>query len=131
MPYKISWYVENRVILNKMSGRMSVEEVEAMVLEVVAYLKVAAQHTDQPVQAIFDQSELEKMPSLPQLVSASEPIRKQTNRQWMILITKDRMTKAVTSILNNVFRSPMKTVPTFDEAINVLKQIDPSLMAEI
>lgn len=125
MPYQISWYIEQHVMLIEVTGTMDIEEFERLHTESFAYV------TNSPFKthAIVDLSQFAAIPTnLKMLTSATN--KEKTDKQGMTVLVMPGMPSMIrflVSIIMQTMRLEYRICETIDEAMDVLRRVDVSL----
>ena len=126
MPYKLSWLVEGRVILNKSWGRHNQEDIPAYDQEMLRYLDAG---TAPLVHSITDISELESMPSLASLTQFT--FTKHPRLGWQVNYGGKAALKVIANIAAQLFPLRYRSFSTLEEALAFLQHVDTTLPVEL
>lgn len=123
MPYEIAWYTEQRVMSIRLYGSVTLDDMERMTQESIDYVT----NGSGPVHAIVSQYDVESMPhNLPALLKSMKP-RRQPNSGFTVVVTKNPVTRFLGSALFQAVGLEMRTAATFEDALAILRNIDPTL----
>jgi hypothetical protein len=123
MPYETFWYVENRVLYERLYGVLTIEELHALSKEALQYFETGTER----VHVLLDISHLEKYPTnLSQLRSVMVE-DKHPRLGWWVLIATNTFIRFIVSALSQVRSIHFRAVSSLDDAIKTLGEIDDSL----
>lgn len=127
MPYNISWYIEKRVILIEINGRIDLEEFEKLHNESFDYVM----QSQFKVHAIADLSQFEAIPTNLRMLSSATSQEKNHNQGMTVLVMPKMpgVIRFIASIVMQTLRLEYRMCETVDEAINILKRVDTDLSA--
>jgi hypothetical protein len=121
MPISTSWYIPGRVILTKVTGAMTGEDIEEM-------NRIITENAPQSgmVHQLIDITEMTKAPTIGTL---RQHTRKAGDGDgYVISIGKvNRLLEFVITTAAQFTNSRILVVPTLEEAIMKLRQLDPSV----
>jgi len=123
MPVRVEWYLEDRIIWLHSSGVVTAEEAQGVDPELVALFD---QSSAEQVHVIVDNSEAERMPAPTAFMSLQWP--KHPKLGWSVVYgEKRKMIKFITATVAQLFKAHTRIVETFDEAVDALQLLDPTL----
>ncbi len=125
MPYKVEWLVENRVLISRYTGILTMEDARGQVKEGNAMLRNGIPLT----HSIVDMTGVDK---LPPLQAASEfmstdlsDVRDKLG--WTIIITNNKFLKFASSLFVPMFKVRQRFFGSLDEALAFLQEEDSTL----
>lgn len=123
MGAKVSWYIEDRIILNYYWGEITNEELENSSKQSTEWIRSAS---DQ-VHSIVHTLDVTGYPvNLAQGLKLAAVVRN-SNLGWMIMLSDDRMARFMASAVSQITRFRFRAVATEQEALEFLMDVDPSL----
>lgn len=135
MPYKISWIIKHRLIVQHISGELNPSEIHELTALLADHLKEASTHGYNNIPAIFDMSDIKgDLPEqalttieIKDFMSALDPRLLNIKRGFLVLIAPSERVSNYVSIINKIFTQPMTTVHTMAEALDIIKHMYPKL----
>ncbi|RMG86802.1 MAG: STAS/SEC14 domain-containing protein [Chloroflexi bacterium] len=122
MPFEISWYIPKRVILSRLVGDVTEDDMHGMFDLSIAMLDEG----QPPVHMIADQTAVGKFPN--NLSAMQFMVRKpHPNMGWVVVVSSNRVARFLTNILFQVMPVPTKMVDTMDAALTYLNHVDNSI----
>ncbi len=122
MPFELSWYVPKRVILSRLIGDITEDDMHGMFDLAIAMLDEG----HPPVHLIADHTHMGKFPN--NFGAMQFMVRKpHPNMGWVVVISPNRVARFLTNVLFQVMPVPTKMVDTMDTAWAYLNQIDSSI----
>lgn len=128
MPYQLSWYRENYIVLATVSGDFSLAELEAYGNELSQHYLEGAQT---PIHVISDVSAMKKFPTHAlTAIRTSESWLRHPKLGWVILIDKNSnpMLRFLLATVTQVVKLKYRMVATPEEALSLLYNLDPALL---
>jgi hypothetical protein len=124
MPSELKWFVEDRVIYLSLSGVVAIDEGRQNNQQAVQMIDSGKP----PVHTILVDKDVEKInASLSDMVKTMEVYRHPWLK-WIVAVGDSTpSTKFLTSILSRLFRVSFHRVSTLQEAIDFLKNQDPTI----
>lgn len=122
MAFSMSWYIPDRVMLMKISGQVTADDVQQMDQLVVDNRTIAGR----TVHQCIDVTEMTKPPSLGALRQHAH-VTDESDGYVIIIGSINRMVEFVLLSIAQVKNIRMIVVPTLDQAIEELRTLDPSL----
>jgi len=123
MPYQLSWYRENRVIVGKFQGVVTPDDLQGINESAV---KLVREGTP-PVHDIIDALALEKVPFDLKLLNKSLQLFKEPNLGWVIVIARNPLFGFLGTTLSHLGGKRFRMVETWDEALATLARVDTTL----
>ena len=124
MPYKISWYQPDRVVLMKVEGLLTTAEVQALIAEAGTYV---AEGTPL-VHFLVDTRGLQKIESVPEALKVVQGNPPHPNMGWMLVVGKmNPLVKFFLDFVGLLTRSRYRRFDTMPELLAFLKEIDGSV----
>lgn len=124
MANQIQWYLENRVLYNKLSGNVAIDSIAKgshVIQDMIAEL-------ENTVDIIFDASAVTVSPThIGQLTSVTESLFASEKIGNVLVISNNPIQRFVGNVILQVFRKQSKVVASLEEAIKTLMQLNPSL----
>lgn len=122
MPYNMSWYVDKRVILIEIIGKIQLEEFEQLHNEAFEYVE----QSPYKVHAIADMSQFEAIPTNVKLLSSASS-KEKSHKQGMTVLVMPKMPgiiRFIASIILQTLRLEYRMCQTTEEAISILRNVD-------
>lgn len=124
MPYEVSWYVENRVVLNRIWGEYNLDEMRAGNDVILAWMREAAA----PVHLLVDVRELQHFPrNFRPMLQEIERFRTEPKMGWGVMLTTNSLLHFFGVLASNVTRSSFRAATSYEEANAILGRVDPKL----
>jgi hypothetical protein len=124
MPYEVSWYVENRVVLNRIWGEYDLEQMRAGNEVILAWMHPAAA----PVHLLVDVREIGHFPrNFRPMLQEIERFRNEANMGWGIMLTTNSLLHFFGVLASNVTRSSFRAASNYEEVNVILGRVDPVL----
>lgn len=123
--YKVSWQVEQRIILAHISGDYSTENMVDCNQTIYQYLDEG----NKPVHLIIQIEDLKKYPTeLLTIKASSEKILKHPAIGWMFLVGfNNPFARFLSATVGQLSKLQFKHVSNLDEALQILRRVDDSL----
>lgn len=125
MPFKVAWYVENRVILTRYTGVITVEDIHLQMSQTKELI-----HQGTPlIHSIIDLSQIEKWPPLNVVneFRSTDISDLRTKMGWSIIVANNVILKFGTALFTPIFKLRQRVFSTVDEALAFLQQEDSTL----
>lgn len=123
MGAKVNWYVKDRIVLSYFWGHITAEEVEYVMNQSTDHVQSGIK----PVHSIVHGLDVTKYPmNLPQVLQMTS-VLKNSDFGWFIMITDDRMARFMSSVVSQVTKLKFRSIPSTEEAIEFLRDMDSSL----
>src|SRR5262249_44343349 len=123
MPVKLSWYVENRVMMVAAQGDYTDEELIALDDQVIKYLD---QSTAPLVHMVMDRQETTHIPSIKSVTMVKWP--KHPRYGWTLVVgSTNPFQRFVVALANNFFKGRQRNFDSLDEALDFLNHVDSTL----
>jgi hypothetical protein len=122
MSYTISWFIEKRVMLIELSGRVELEEFERLHNEAFAYVAESPYR----VHAIADLSRFEGMPTNFKMLTSATNKEKTANQGMTVLVMPKlaRIIRFVGSLVMQTLHLEYRICETIDDAVQIIQHID-------
>jgi hypothetical protein len=123
MPYTLEWYQPQRIILFKLVGKMSEEEVEQSSHNLYHDFLEPGQA---PVHILYDSTDLTDYPRNLILVRhAATKYMKHPKLGWLIIYGPDNLTlRFLGKVVSQIMRVQFRYVSTKEDALEILHRID-------
>lgn len=125
MPYQTGWAVENRLIVTRYTGVITIEDIRGQIDVTHALIE---QGTPM-IHSIIDLSNIEKWPPL-NVVNEFRAMDIESVRErigWSIIVANSVVLKFGSALFAPVFNLRQRIFSTYDEALDFLQEHDPSL----
>jgi hypothetical protein len=136
MPYQVTWYIENKLLLNRCWDELSLEDHQGFTAVIADHLMDALEQGHDKIPAIFNMSEVSRF-SLAEQPPSDEHLRRAVSemdqrvfalrRGFLVLVTSNHEIHRFISRINEIFIQPMATVQTMNEALSILQNMYPEL----
>jgi hypothetical protein len=121
MPFEISWYQPQRVVLMKIEGVMTPDEVQTVVAKTTAMLN----ETSVMTHFLVDTRTLQKIENIPAALKAVQSGPMHPLMGWMIVVGRmNPMVKFVLDFVGLLTKSRYRRFDTMPEGLSFLKEID-------
>ena len=125
MPFEVSWYQPERVVLLKTEGHLTVRDVEGIVAQTGATLYGK---TDL-VHFLVDVRGLQKIENIPAALKAVQSGPVDPHMGWMLIVGKmNPMVKFAMDFVGLLTQSRYRRFDDMPEALTFLKEIDGTLI---
>lgn len=125
MPIQVEWLIPNRVIMSRMSGVISVEDIEGWL---VSLTKMVNEGTPL-VHHIGDNLQIESIEvSLKTLQVLIKGIKKADHFGWYLSVTTNPINRMMSALTSQFAGIRIRTYWTVEEALSFLKENDPSII---
>lgn len=126
MSYELSWYIDRRIVLARLTGDVSAEEIFQNNQRIA---RDYVQQGQAPVHLLIDISGMEKFPSnLKQLKAASDILLREHSLGWMVTVGKvNTLERFLTSTLTQMFGVRLHMTDTLARALAFLSKNDVSI----
>jgi len=123
MPVKLSWYLENRVMMVVAEGEYTDGELINLDGQVIKYLD---QSTVPLVHMIMDRQGTTHIPSMKSVTMVKWP--KHPRYGWTLVVgSTNPFQRFVVALANNFFKGRQRNFDTRDEALDFLNEVDSTL----
>ena len=113
MSYKISWYIENRVVIIRMYGDITTDEMSSSFNEFSEFLKVGTEH----IYLLVDLREVTKFPlNFRDMFQEMGKFRFHERIAWTITLTSNVLISFFGAMASKVIHMPTRTFKTLEEA---------------
>jgi len=126
MPYRLSWYQKNRIVLAVMTGVYTVEEMQARNQELIdQYLE----RGQAPIHLISDARDMRQFPtSMIKVQQINESWLRHPNLGWTVIVGNGNiLLNFLAAAITKAMGVKHRTVATHEEAIETLKKMDTTL----
>lgn len=122
MPYTVSWYIENRVLLITISGRVTLEDLQALHNDSYQHVLQSSNR----VHAIADLSAFEGIPTKLSGLSSVVNKEKHPNQGMTVLVLPNLnvIFRFVGGLILQTLRLEYRVCQTMDEAVDILQRVD-------
>lgn len=129
MPAETTWYIENRVILSRVEGEATFQDVAEVDAELVARIRQGANFAPL-VHLILDMRTMTKIPV--NLVEMRKTLThlKEPALGWTLVIGMNPVMRFVAGMITQMAGVRFRMFPTFEEAVSFLLSQDESLANE-
>lgn len=123
MPVKLSWYLENRVMMVVAEGEYTDDELINLDSQVIKYLD---QSTVPLVHMIMDRQGTTHIPSMKSVTMVKWP--KHPRYGWTLVVgSTNPFQRFVVAVANNFFKGRQRNFDTREEALDFLNEVDSTL----
>jgi hypothetical protein len=131
MAYEIKWYVEGRIIYDRLYGDLTFDDAVQTSSILTDYLGRAAPLP--LIHVIVDLSEMERMPLEVNLKRFNQAMQhmKAPNLGWTLMITSHPIARFLASTLTQIARARFRTFTSREEALAFLSDQDETLAEQI
>jgi hypothetical protein len=124
MPYEIRWYVENRVVLNRIWGEYSLDEMRAGNEVILAWMRAAPTR----VHLLVDVREIGHFPNnFRPMLQEIERFRNEPKMGWGVMLTTNKLLHFFGVLASNVTRGSFRAATNYQEANAILSRVDPAV----
>lgn len=124
MPFEITWLIEKRLVLERLSGVLTPEELEARILKAKQFLESG----QPPVHYVIDMREVEKIPLNLREIRHAARLYRHPALGWTVTFgISNRIIHTLVTIAAKTIEARYRDFATQDEAIRFLYSLDPSL----
>src|SRR5690349_2410874 len=116
MAYHVGWYQENRVIMVRMWGDTTVEELDSMFDDLIAHMDKGIK----PVHTITDIVELRKFPLSIAAIKNAMPRMSHPKQGWNVVVGGPILVQSFSQIITRVANIRYRSFPTMDDAVMFL-----------
>ena len=124
MPYTISWYLPNRIVMLKVEGLLTTAEIRSLIGDALPFV-----NEGKPlVHFLVDTQNLQKIESIPEGLKVVQGNPPHASMGWMLVIGKmNPLIKFFLDFVGLLTKSRYNHFDTLPEALNFLRGIDLSL----
>jgi hypothetical protein len=126
MAYELSWVVPSRIMLIKLEGEVSIEEMTQMIDETHAHVNSG----QAPVHILIDAANLHNKPVNFQQINQISTSMANPSTGWWVLVNAGKMVGFTASVLSKLVGVKLKTAATIKEARTILERVDLTLEPE-
>jgi len=124
MAYEIDWVVQNRIVSGRFVDVVSVSEARESSNVITEYVVSG----DAPVHLIADLRDMIHSPTSIQVNrQIASPYLNHPNMGWVIIIGGNAFQQFMISVLKRLTSIKVKQTGSYEEALDMLKEIDPSI----
>ncbi|PJF39727.1 MAG: hypothetical protein D6737_18295 [Chloroflexi bacterium] len=127
MPFEVSWYLENRVVLVQPKGMMASADMAEMNTEILKLIHAGRDAGTDKVHTIIDVRALQRMPVNISGLSDTLKHVKDPAQGWIIMVGAKSSIRFLARIVSQIARADFCAVETFDDGIATLQRLDASL----
>ena len=126
MPISISWIIEDKLLMVKMIGEVTMEELNDLTQN---SLDILSQSAGEVHHQIIDLSETTKLPShIKEIGDLTRPVNEHEAMGWVIMFgIKNQLLKFIATMATQLSRGKVKVVDSYDDALDTLKRVDAQL----
>lgn len=126
MPFETRWLIANRVVYQRFYGDVTIEEFADSVAEIRQFID-----SGMPlVHAIGDLTGVQKYPSLIQMSKVAQANPAMANIGWTVLLVTNPLLRFFGTVLAQFTVERIRTVATFQEAMQFLLTRDQTIPAD-
>jgi hypothetical protein len=122
---QIKWLKRTRIILAYSEGSQDIEEVRLNNQEIIALLDAGRA----PVHLVFQAVDLKSSPTNIQELKNSLDFLRHPNLGWIISVGSNPILNFVSGIVTNLFKINLRQAKSVEDALELLKTLDKSLVA--
>ena len=123
MSIRLSWFLENRVIMISAEGEYTDDELIGLDPQVIKYLD---QSSAPLVHMIMDRQETNHIPSIKSVTQVKWP--RHSRYGWTLVVgSSNPFQRFVVAIANNLFKGRQRNFDSLDEALDFLNFVDSTL----
>ena len=123
MPYENGWYIERRVIFQRIYGDVTLADLEKNLHETNELLEAGIS----PIHVMCDVREISKFPMNINQLKDLYQMAPNPNAGFTILLSSSSVLRFFLSIIVQIVKTDYKMVNTDEEALELLRRIDPTL----
>ena len=123
MGAKVSWYIQDRVVLNYFWDDISAQELGDTILQSGEFVRAGTY----PVHTIIHMLDATGYPMNLGVVLKAATTMKDIKFGWLIPISDDRLVRFFVSTASQVIRGKFRGAPSVQAALEFLADVDPSL----
>jgi hypothetical protein len=123
MPYILSWYIEKRIIHDRVSGVFTLDDWRIVHEYNIEQLKVGIA----PIHIIIDTRRVEKFDFTLQDFQMVLGKPKEPAMGWFILVGTDTMARFLASFATQLVKTNGRMFSTLEEAVAFLQEVDVTL----
>jgi hypothetical protein len=125
MPYEVSWYIEGRVMLTRITGNVTMEELHEVDKQLNALLNSCSSDV---VHSLGDMTGVESHPTSAFELQSSQTYYKHSRLGWVVIYGyESKIVNYVSAILTQVFRVRFRVLKSRAEALAFLQEKDKTL----
>jgi hypothetical protein len=123
MPYELTWYVEKRVIFQRLYGEITFSELRQMSDEANALVRSGTRF----VHLLVDLQEVTKYPTNVKDASGVINMEPGDNLGWTLVVTPNTVLRFLGSMMGQLARQRVNTFRTWEDALQFLSSRDDSI----
>jgi hypothetical protein len=127
MPTEVSWYQENRVILVRVWGEATSQDMQGANDQIIPLIQQGAKTTPL-VHMIADVRAMTKFPMKLNEVGGAQTYLKEPGLGWVIVVGMSPMVRFIASMITQIMEARFRMFPTFAEGIAFLVSRDSAIM---
>lgn len=125
MPYNLNWYIQDQVTFMHVSGEITPEELQSMILDVNSLVNSSPRKL---VHTIVDVGDITKSSNISDLVATLRDVGISDKTGWTVVIrVKSPIIKMGSAIGTSIFKLRTRFLDTIEEAEALLKEQDSTL----
>lgn len=126
MPYTVDWMVEGRVVLDRLSGEVTMDDIAQTSERITDLMR---QGKPPMVHLIVELTAVEKLPMGIHIGKINQYMMhtKEPNLGWSLVVTKSIFLRFLASVATQVARGRYRAFDTFEEAVAFLADVDATL----
>lgn len=123
--FSIEWYVEDQVLFVKHWGPTRADEVRLQMEMMNHQLDLSSA---QSIHVIIDLSSVTRALSVKEFPKAFGSYKTHPKYRWTMMVgQKDPLVRFASTVATNLFRAPLRTFDTNEQAVEFLRSIDPEI----
>ncbi len=130
MAFKVSWYIQGRVIYDEVWGAVTIDDVSGT-SDALRVLLDEATGGEQRCHVIVDITRLSRLPLTLGQTNKAISHFKHPNLGWSLLVNRNKFALFLASVIAQMFRARFRAFATIEEALQFLIEQDASLEAPI
>jgi hypothetical protein len=124
MPYQTSWYLNQRVVMTRVSGEYRLEELQDCIRTALELIRQG----QAPVHHIVDLREISNYPgTVREFIQEIRVVNAEPRLGWTIMLTNNQLARFFGAIASKVGNQPFSAVPDLSAANKTLLKIEPGL----
>src|SRR5262249_22059413 len=123
MPYENGWYFDDRVAFQRIYGNVTIEDLQQNLQSTLLLIDAGTP----PVHVISDLREIAKFPMDVNKLKDIFQLPQRPNMGWTLIITNNALLRFFTSIVVQIAHTNYKIVTSYEEALDLLRRVDPTL----
>ncbi len=124
MPYQLSWYQPDRIVLMELTGLLATTEVQPLITAAGDYV----QNGKPLVHFLLDTTQLQKIESVPEILKVVQHNPPHPNMGWMLVIgAMNPLVRFFLDFAGMLMRARYRRFDTREQALKFLADMDSSL----